>query len=150
VRYGRRGGVFFLEVRSPEQEDNSLLGLAVRFVINVAALWAAQFLVRGFDIEGWAALLVGAAIFGGVNAVIKPVVAWLSCPITCLTLGLFTLIINAAMLALTAWLAGLVGLDFEVDGFIAALLGAITVSLVSTALTWWADANILRASRGGW
>lgn len=150
MRYGRRGGVFFLEVRSAEEEDFSLLALAVRFVINVAALWAAQFLVRGFDIEGWAALLVGAAIFGGVNAFIKPVVSLLSCPITCLTLGLFTLVINAAMLALTAWLAGLFDLDFEVDGFIAALLGALIVGLVSTALSWWANANILGASRQGW
>lgn len=150
MRYGRRGGVFFMEMRGPEAEDFSLLGLAVRFVINVAALWLAQFLVRGFDIEGWAALLVGAAIFGGVNAVIKPFVSLLSCPITCLTLGLFTLIINAAMLGLTAWLAGLFDLDFQVDGFIAALLGALIVALVSTALSWWADANILRPSRERW
>ncbi|HXK34054.1 MAG TPA: phage holin family protein [Dehalococcoidia bacterium] len=139
-----------MEVRGPGQEEFSLLGLAVRFVINVAALWLAQFLVRGFDIEGWAALLVGAAIFGGVNAVIKPVVALLACPITCLTLGLFTLVVNAAMLGLTAWLAGLFDLDFEVDGFVAAVLGALIVALVSTALSWWADANILRPSRERW
>lgn len=150
MRYGRQGGLFFMEMRGPEAEEFSLLGLAVRFVVNVAALWLAQFLVRGFDIQGWAALLVGAAIFGGVNAIIKPVVTLLSCPITCLTLGLFTLIINAAMLGLTAWLAGLFELDFQVDGFIAALLGALIVALVSAALSWWADANILRPSRDRW
>lgn len=150
MRFGRQGALFFLEVRKPEPEETGLLGLAVRFVINVAALWVAQFLVRGFDIEGWAALLVGAAIFGGVNAVIKPVVALLSCPITCLTLGLFTLVINAAMLGLTAWLAGLFDLEFEVDGFIAAVLGALIVALVSTVLSWWADANLLGPTRERW
>lgn len=136
-----------MEVRRPEPEDFGVLGLAVRFVIIVGALWLAQLLVRGFDIEGWGALLVGAAIFGGVNAIIRPVVALVSCPLTCLTLGLFTLVINAAMLGLTAWIAGALDLEFEVDGFIAAFLGALIVAVVSTVLSGWATTNVLGGAR---
>lgn len=120
-----------------------MLGLAVRFTVNVAALWFAQLLVRGFAIDGVPALLFGAAIFGLVNAVIRPVVAFFSCALTCATLGLFTLIINTAMLALTAWIAGQLGLAFRVDGFIAAFLGALVISLASTVLSRWAGRNVL-------
>lgn len=144
MRFSRRGGIFVVQMRGGDQRDAGLLGIIVRFVINVAALWVAQALVRGFDIESAAALLVGALIFGGVNALIKPVVAFLSCPLTCLTLGLFTLVINALMLGITSAIAGWLGLAFDVDGVIAALLGALVISLVSTALSLWADQAILR------
>ncbi|MEX2247609.1 MAG: phage holin family protein [Dehalococcoidia bacterium] len=143
----RRDGFFYWEWRGPQREDFGPLGLAVRFVVNIAALWVAQWLVRGFAIEGAPALVVGALIFGVVNASIRPVVAMFSCLLTVLTLGLFTLIINAAMLGLTAWIAGLFDLAFKVDGFIAAFLGALVITVVSTALTRWADANVLRPSR---
>ncbi|TAK57101.1 MAG: phage holin family protein [Dehalococcoidia bacterium] len=119
----------------------------VRFLVNVAALWLAQALVRGFDIDSAGALVFGAIIFGIVNAFIRPVVAMFSCVITCMTLGLFTLIINAAMLGLTAWIAGKFDLAFHVDGFIAAVLGALVIAVVSTVLSRWADRNVLRPSR---
>jgi putative membrane protein len=86
----------------------------------------------------------GAVIFGGVNAIIKPVIATLSFVLTCVTLGLFTLIINTAMLALTAWIAGLFDLAFEVDGFIAAFLGALVIAVVSTIMSRWAQGTVLR------
>lgn len=143
----RQRSVFYWEFRRPEPEDFSVLGLAVRFVVNVAALWFAQLIVRGFDIDSVPALVFGAAIFGLVNALIRPVVAMFSCLLTCATLGLFTLIINTAMLALTAWIAGLAGLAFRVDGFVAAFLGALVISLASTVLSRWADRNVL-APRG--
>ena len=148
----RSGGVFYWQWRGPAPEDFSLLGLAVRFVINVAALWLAQALVRGFDINSGGALVFGAIIFGIVNAFIRPVVAMFSCVLTCATLGLFTLIINAAMLGLTAWIAGKFDLAFHVDVFIAAFLGALVISVVSTVLSRWADRNVLRPSRpdDGW
>ncbi len=143
----RSGGVFYWQWRGPAPEDFSPLGLAVRFLVNVAALWLAQALVRGFDIDSAGALVFGAIIFGVVNAFIRPVVAMFSCVLTCATLGLFTLIINAAMLGLTAWIAGQLGLAFRVDGFIAAFLGALVISVVSTLLSRWADRNVLRPSR---
>ena len=143
----RTGGVFYWQWRGPAPEDFGVLGLAVRFLVNVAALWVAQALVRGFDINSVSALVFGAVIFGVVNAFIRPVVAMFSCAITCATLGLFTLIINAAMLGLTAWIAGKFDLAFHVDGFIAAVLGALVIAVVSTLLSRWADRNVLRRSR---
>ena len=75
------------------------------------------------------------AIFGALNAVVRPVAQLLGFPLTCLTLGLFALVINAAMLALAAWIAGLGGLEVEIDGFLAAFLGALLISFVSTLLS---------------
>ncbi len=135
---------FYVQWRGPNRKDFGWPGLLVRFAVNVAALWFAQWIIRGFDIEGAAALIVGAIIFGAVNAFIRPVIAIVSCPLTVITLGLFTLIINAAMLGLTSWIAGLFDLEFNVDGFIAALLGALVISIISTILSKWADANVLR------
>jgi putative membrane protein len=119
------------------------MGLLVRFVVNVAALWVAQWLVTGFEIDSAGALVLGAIIFGVVNAVIRPVLAFVTCLLTIITLGLFTLILNTIMLGLTAWIAGLFDLAFEVDGFIAAFLGALVISVVSTLLNWWATRNVL-------
>jgi len=143
--------VFYWQWRGPEPEDFGVLGLLVRFLVNVAALWFAQFVIRGFDIESVPALIFGAVIFGLVNAFIRPVVAMFSCLLTCATLGLFTLIINTAMLALTAWIAGAFDLAFRVDGFLAAFLGALVISIASTLLSRWADENVLRDGRPrGW
>lgn len=143
---------FYVQWRGADRRDFGWPGLLVRFVVNVAALWFAQWIIRGFDIDGWAALLIGAAIFGVINAFIRPVIAIVSCPLTVITLGLFTLIINTAMLGLTAWIAGWFDLNFHVDGFLAAFLGALVISIVSTVLSKWADANVLRPierERGG-
>jgi putative membrane protein len=140
----RSGGVFYWQWRGPAPEDFGILGLIVRFLVNVAALWLAQALIRGFEIDSAGALIFGAIIFGVVNAVIRPVVAMFSCVLTCVTLGLFTLVINAAMLGLTAWISGKFSLAFRVDGFIAAFLGALVISVVSTLLSRWADRNVLR------
>lgn len=147
MRFGREGSVFYLRWRGPESEDFGGLGLAARFVINVAALWFSQLVVRGFDIDSLPALMFGAVIFGTINAFLKPIVSMVSCALTCATLGLFALIINTAMLALTAWIAGLFDLAFHVEGFWAAFLGALVISLVSTILGGWAERSILRPAR---
>ena len=102
--------IIFL-VRRLEDEKKTpssrLVGLVFRLGINATALWLASRWVSGIEIDSWKALLGAAAIFGLVNALIRPVVMRLGCPLTCLTLGLFTLVINAAMLALTAWFSRL-------------------------------------------
>jgi putative membrane protein len=143
----RGEGDSYWEWRPPGRQDFGLIGLAVRFLVSVAALWFAQLIVPGFDIEGVGPLVFGAVIFGLVNALIRPVVAFFTCWLTCLTLGLFTLIINTAMLALTAWIAGQLDLAFEVDDFIAAFLGALVIAVVSTVLNWWASANVFGGRR---
>ena len=76
-----------------------------------------------------------ALVFGIVNTFIRPVLRFFTFPITLLTLGLFTLVINAAMLLLTARIAESVGISFAVRGFIPALLGAICVSVLSTIMS---------------
>jgi len=124
-----------------------LVALAVRLGTNAVALWLASALVRGFEIEGWPSLLATAAIFGLVNALIRPVAQLLGCPLTCLTLGLFALVINAAMLALTVWIAGLFDLEVELDGFWAAVLAALLVTVVSWLLSSFVGRPLRRALR---
>jgi len=80
-------------------------------------------------------LLIVALIFGFVNAVIRPIIIFLSLPLEIITLGLFTFVINAFMLLLTSWIAQGMGLGFRVDGFLLALLGALIISVVSFVLS---------------
>jgi len=115
--------------------EDRLVGLLVRFGINAAALLLAAEWVQGVEIGGWQSLLIAAALFGIINALIRPVVLALSCPLLVLTLGLFTLLVNTAMLALTAWVSSHLNLEFEVDGFRAAFLGALLISAVSVVLS---------------
>lgn len=110
--------------------------LLIRWIINAIALWIAVLIVPGIRApDSVVALAATAAIFGLVNTLIRPVFKILTCPLILLTLGLFTLIINALMLWLTSWIAGLFHLGFTVNGFFAALLGAIVVSIVSIVLS---------------
>ena len=123
-----------------------ILRLAVRWGITMLAMLIAAALVTGVDIDGWQALLPAAAIFMVSRAILRPLLILLTCPLELITLGLFTVIINAAVFAFTAWFSGKVGVDFSVDGFWAALLGSLVVSgvyfLVSLVLR--------REPRRGW
>lgn len=111
--------------------------LLTRVVVNAVALAAAIWLLQGITLTGdtdgqrLAALLVVAAVFGAVNAFVRPVVTFLAFPFILLTLGLLLLVINGLMLLLTSWLSGQVGLGFDVDGFWAAVFGAVVVSVVT-------------------
>lgn len=113
--------------------------LLVRLLINAAALWVAAYLIPDFGGElrsNFSALLLTAALFGIVNAVIRPIIALLTCPLQILTLGLFTLIINAAMLFLTASLSqSLFGIGFYVHGWGSAILASIVITVVSIVLS---------------
>ena len=129
------------------QRQSRLQSFAIRIGINAAALWLASEWVRGFDIEGWQSLLATAAIFAVVNALIRPVAQLVGCPFTCLTLGLFVLVINAAMLALAVWIAGRFDLDVQIDGAIAALLAALLISAVSSVLSFFVGRPIRRLLR---
>jgi putative membrane protein len=85
----------------------------VTLAINAAALWVANALWDGVRIHGWAAYLIGAAVLGIANAVLKPLLAILTLPLIIVTLGFFYLLINIAMVALAEWVAP----DFSIDGF---------------------------------
>src|SRR5215207_4534127 len=107
-----------------------------RLLINAAALWVATQVVTGITYTGDGASLLGVAlVFGVLNVLIKPILFFLSFPFVILTLGLFTLVINAGMLLLTAAASGALGLGFTVSGFEAALKGALVVTLVSFGLS---------------
>lgn len=110
--------------------------LIIRLLANAVALAVASWLVAGITLQGATTgrrvltLLIVAAIFGVVNAIVKPVVKVLSFPLLILTLGLLTFVINAVMLLLTSWITGKLDVQFHVDGFWAALFGALIVSVV--------------------
>jgi putative membrane protein len=107
----------------------------LRLAINAAAIYAAARFVDGISYQGAPQGLAAVAlVFAVVNSVIKPVVKFFSFPVILLTIGLFTLVINALMLMLTERLSNTLGLGFHVDGFRAAFWGALVVSLVSIAL----------------
>lgn len=107
----------------------------VRWMINTIALSAAVQVIPGIHFtDGPLQLLAVALVFGVVNAVLRPILTVLSCPLVLLTLGLFTLVINAVMLLLTARLAAIWNLGFRVDGFMPAFWGGLVVGLVSLAL----------------
>ena len=87
--------------------------LALAVVINAAALWVANALFSGVRIHGWWAYIIGAAVLAIANAVIKPILTLITLPLIILTLGLFLLVINIAMVALAEWIAP----NFSIDGF---------------------------------
>ena len=111
------------------------MGFLIRLAVTAAALWTAVYLVPGIDYDGpWPGLLVVALVFGLVNAVIRPVLMALTCPLVLLTLGLFVLVLNGLMLWLTAAFSGAIGFDFDVAGFWPAVVGALVVAIVSAVL----------------
>lgn len=115
------------------------VGFIIRVVINAAALGVAAWLLPGIHVANAQALVFAALIFGLANAVIKPVLAFLTCPLIIVTLGLFTLVLNAIMMGITSWIAEQLDVGFSVEGFGAAFIGAIIVSIVSWALTQFTD-----------
>lgn len=112
----------------------------VKTVANAAALAVSVWLIDKITLSGDSTakeigtLVLVALIFGVVNSLVKPLVQFLSLPLLVLTLGLFTLVVNALMLLLTSWLADVVDLSFHVEGFWTAMLGGLVVSVVSWAL----------------
>ncbi|GAA1443222.1 MULTISPECIES: phage holin family protein [Nocardiopsis] len=117
------------------------MSLIIRVIVNALALWAAVFLIDGIDVTAQTTagqigvyLAVG-AIFGVVNAIIKPIVKAVGCLFYALTLGLIGLVVNALLLMLTNWIASLFTLPFHIEGFWPAFWGAIVVTVVSWLLS---------------
>lgn len=112
--------------------------LIIRILINIAGLWLAIQIVPGITAadDSFLMLLVTALVFGLVNAFIRPIVSILAFPITLLTLGLFTFVINALMLMLTAWVTPLTLQGNFFQSFMAALFGSVIISIVSSIANW--------------
>ncbi len=101
------------------------MGCLIRMAITALGLWLATRLVPGVSLEGPLTFVFAALLLGVVNAVVRPIAFLLTLPITLLSLGLFLFVINAAMVALVAWLLE----DFRIAGFLSALLTSIVVGL---------------------
>jgi putative membrane protein len=107
-----------------------------RWAIGGLGLLIADALLPGIRYDGTAVeFIVLALIFGLVNALLKPILSVLTCPLVLLTLGLFMLVINALLLGLTSALGRLIGIPFFVDSFGAAFLGGILISLTGLLAT---------------
>jgi putative membrane protein len=110
-----------------------------RLLISALGLWLAATIVPGIAIQGVGTLILAALVMGVVNALVRPLAFILTLPITIVTLGIFLLVLNAAMFALVAWLLP----GFSISGFWAALFGWLIVCIVS----WFASAFVGRADQ---
>lgn len=118
------------------------MNFLLRVIINAVAIWLATLVLSGLDVVGGGdttttviVFLVVALVFGIVNAVVKPIVKLLALPLYVLTLGLFTVIVNAAMLWITSWLSQRSEYGLRIDNFGTAVLGALIISVVSFVLS---------------
>jgi|SRR5208283_720378 len=119
--------------------------LILKILINSLAISAAVRLIDGITFSGpwWKMILIG-MIFGLINSLIKPLVKFLTFPFIILTLGLFTLLVNALMLALTVALSHPLSLGLQINGFKPAFWGAIVVSIVSVILSWFTGLRTIK------
>src|SRR4051812_27286029 len=106
------------------------MGFLIRLAISALSLAVAARLIPGIRVEGLSTYLLAALLLGVVNAVIKPILVLLTFPITVVSLGLFLLVLNAAMLGLVAWLLP----GFSISGFFSALMGWLVMTLVGAIL----------------
>ncbi|GAA1762049.1 phage holin family protein [Kocuria aegyptia] len=128
------------------------MSFLLRVLVNALAIWVAAWILPGMGIAAdpsvvsavggetaasVLAYLFTGLLFGVVNAVVRPVLTILSLPITCLTLGLFAVVVNAAMLWLTSWLSSFTPLRLEIDSFLwTAVLATLIIGAVSLVMGW--------------
>lgn len=102
----------------------------IYIIINAFAALSAAYILPGISLHNWVTALVVAVVLGVLNAVVRPILIFMTLPVTVVTLGLFLLVINAVMVLLAAWLVP----GFKVDGFWWALAFSVTVSLINSVL----------------
>ncbi len=116
------------------------MGIIIRLAITALALWISTLVVPGINLEtssvgeAVGTLLVVAVIFGVVNAILRPIIKTVGCGFYVLTLGLVAIVVNGLLFLLTDWIVGRFDLPFSVDGFGAAVLGALLVGVISWLL----------------
>ena len=108
----------------------------IRWAINAVALYVAVLIVPGIALRGaWTDVIWLALIFGLLNALLRPLLKFLTCPLIILTLGLFTILINTGMLMLTSRIGQALGFGLNVDGFWPAVFGSLVISIVSVVMS---------------
>lgn len=106
------------------------MNILISLVLNALALLATAYIVPGFHVAGFEAAILAAIVLGVVNTFIKPVLGLIALPLTIITLGMFSFIVNAVVL----FIAATVVRGLTIDGWVPAILGAIVLSVVSTVL----------------
>lgn len=104
--------------------------ILIALILNAVALLATAYIVPGFKVESFTTALLAAIVLGVVNTFIKPILSLLSAPLTIITLGLFSFVVNAVVL----FIVSAVVKGVTIDGWVPAILGAIVLSVVSTIL----------------
>jgi putative membrane protein len=123
-----------VEPTSSRSSQGLVKGILWLWAILAAAIGLASAVLPGFDVEeGVLGYVVVALVFGLVNAVIGPILRLLTLPITLITLGLFALVVNGALLAIAAWITPLI----ELDGFFSAMVAALVISIFSAVLAYF-------------
>lgn len=122
--------------------------LILRIMINALSIAVAVKLIDGITFTGewWKMIIIG-VVFGIVNSLIKPFIAFFTLPLIIFTMGLFTLIINALMLTITAKLSNPLNLGLYINDFWSAVKGALVVSIVSILLAWLAGLKKIKIYR---
>ena len=113
-------------------------GIILRWGVNAVAIWVAFRVVPGItpvdnSVES---VIVNALIFGLVNAFIRPLMQFMTCPLIILSLGMGALLVNTFMFLLAGWIGIYIGYGFRVDGFGGAFMGALVVSFVSVPISF--------------
>ena len=106
--------------------------MIARFIVSALAVWITAYTLEGVSVEPWWAAMLVALVLGLINTLVRPIVKLLALPINILTLGLFTLVINALMVMLCSWV---VSSHFKVDSFLWALAFSIVMALVNWVLS---------------
>src|SRR5262245_25116312 len=115
-----------------------LVHVIVGWIASAAALWVVAQIIPGIRVRDFRAALIATLIIGVVNAIVGPVARFIALPLTIITLGLFLLVINAFLLKL----ASLFTPGFQVQGFLAALIGSVVLTLLTTVLRALANSAI--------
>ncbi len=125
--------------------------LFVRALVNALGLWLCIQMVSGISVTGtseyvWLYYVLAGVVLALVNMLVRPVVMILSLPFYVLTLGLFFVVVNAAMLGLTSWITDVFAVGFHVDGFWAAVFGGIVIGIVNVVVDLFLPAKYRRHS----
>ncbi len=106
------------------------MSILINWLVSAVAIIISAYIIPGIRVPNFTTALITALVLGILNAVIKPLLLLLTLPVNILTLGLFTLVINAVIIMLVASLVP----EFQVDGFLAALLFAVVLSVINSLL----------------